>query len=106
MPPRELTPLEALKADWEGLRELPYRFVRRSLVAAGQLDEDYIGNAIVVLKLAGTLPEIRIRLNEEGNDEILVTSEVVIPLVYKRVLIDWPAIVGGEVDLLFCTVLP
>lgn len=106
MPPLRYTPLRALKEDWGELRELPYRFVRRSLVAAGSLDEDYIGNAIVVLKIAGTSPEIRIRLNEEGNDPIRVTSEVVIPLVYKRVIIDWDAIVNGEVDLLFCTVIP
>lgn len=106
MPPLRYTPLRALKLDWPDLLELPYKFRRISLVGAGQIDEDYIGNAIVVMRLVGTSPEIRLRLNEEGNDPIRVTSEAVIPLVYKRVIIDWGAIVGGEVDLLFCTVIP
>ena len=105
MPP-ELTPFQALKQDWEELRRLPYHFRRLSLTAAGEHDEEYIGNAIVVLKLAGASPELRIRLNEEGNDEIRVTSECVIPLVFHRVIINWEAIVGGEADLLFCTVIP
>lgn len=106
MPPLRYTPLRALKEDWPDLLELPYKFLRIPLAAAGQIDEDYIGNAIVVMRLVGASPEIRLRLNEEGNDPIRITSEVVLPLTFKRVLIDWAAIVGGEVDILFCTVIP
>lgn len=106
MPPLLLTPLQAMKADAKELSKFPRKFRRLSLVAAGSLDEDFRGNCIVVLRLAGTNPEIRIRLNQEGDEEMRITSEVVLPFVFKRVFVDWGAVVGGEVDLLFCTVIP
>jgi hypothetical protein len=107
MPPvRVFTPLQAMKLDREELKKFPRKFRRLTLTAAGNLDEEYRGNCIIVLKLAGTNPEIRIRLNDEGDETMRITSEVVLPFPFDRVFVDWDAIVGGEVDLLFCTVIP
>lgn len=107
MPPvGDLTPLASMKLDREELKKFPKKFRRLVLTAAGSLDQEYHGNCIVVLKLAGTDPEIRLRLNEEGGEEIRITSEVVLPFPFDRVFVDWNAIVNGEVDLLFCTVIP
>ena len=106
-PPHLPLVLAALKAEWPALVVLPYQSRRIDLTAAGSDEITFSGNYICVMRLAGTAPELRIRVGErEGADVIYVTSECTLTMAYDKLRLEWGAIVGGAVDILLGTALP
>ena len=97
----------------ESQRGRPYVVRRLDLEAydgSPRVRVRYRGNCITVLRIVADVAadrEIRIRIDTQDADPIPVRDPLVLPLPYNEAFIEWDGpIVGGAVDLLFCTIIP
>lgn len=98
--------LAELERDRPDFRKLPYTFRRIVLTAAGDQQIDFEGDYFMVMRMAGVIgagAELRAKFNTEGTEWISIRNEIVLPMAYDRIYLQWDVIANGEVDILLGT---
>ena len=81
--------------------DLPYEVRTYDLTAADNDLVEFEGNTINVIDIQGVSPLVQCRIHRAGNARIPLRDLMEIKHDYSRIYLDWEAIAGGSITILF-----